>query len=335
MPRFAATHRIECVTRNELTTELCEVSRGLAERFNSAAATRDIVSDLPDYHFLALDGDEAIARCSIWAPANKHPETGLIGHFASVSSQAAEAILEAACKKLKERGAKTAIGPIDSSTWKRYRFVTESSDEPPFFLEPQNPTGWQNHFSGAGFAPIRTYGSSVNEDLTVIDSEGQAIRESLLRCGVRLRRLNAPSVESDLRGIHRVTEIAMSKNFLFNSMSEEQFVAMHKLLLPYVAHEAVIIAERREEVVGFLFSVPNHLEGAKPKTLVMKTIARLPDKELKGLGRLLYAEAHRAAHELGFTRAIHALFALNNRAHVISDYYARPIRQYQLFGREL
>ena len=35
-----------------------------------------------------------------------------------------------------------AVGPLDGSTWRRYRLVTERGVEPPFFMEPDNPDDW-------------------------------------------------------------------------------------------------------------------------------------------------------------------------------------------------
>ena len=48
-----------------------------------------------------------------------------------------------------------------------------------------------------------------------------------------------------------------------------------------------------------------------------------------------FARAHEAARQLGFTRAIHALFHEANRSGRISGHTARVIRRYTLFARSL
>ena len=42
-----------------------------------------------------------------------------------------------------------AVGPMDGSTWRRYRFITERGAEPAFFLETYNPDVWPLNFTGA------------------------------------------------------------------------------------------------------------------------------------------------------------------------------------------
>jgi hypothetical protein len=53
------------------------------------------------------------------------------------------------------------------------------------------------------------------------------------------------------------------------------------------------------------------------------------------LGQLLLAEVQRRAHDLGFSRAIHALVRDWSHLRRISSRYAQPIREYTLFARVL
>ena len=71
------------------------------------------------------------------------------------------------------------------------------------------------------------------------------------------------------------------------------------------------------------------------QTVIIKTLAALPDRCYAGLGQLLLAEVQRQAHRLGFQRAIHALVRDSIHLRRISGRYAQVIREYTLFARVL
>jgi hypothetical protein len=91
--------------------------------------------------------------------------------------------------------------------------------------------------------------------------------------------------------------------------------------------------------VGFLFGVPDALRqkrGAPIDTFIIKTVAILPRHELGGLGGVLVGRAHEVGRELGFERCIHALMHDRNAlARNISDGYAKPMRRYTLYKKDL
>ena len=139
--------------------------------------------DAPDQHLQIVDGDQILARASIWLNGPQlqpSQATGLIGHYAADSLETGRAMLEFACETLQRAGCVAAIGPMDGSTWKSYRLVSDagssdaSSDsssaassqttEAPFLLEPHNPLGWNAHFLESGFAVLASYHSSLSID---------------------------------------------------------------------------------------------------------------------------------------------------------------------------
>src|SRR6185437_16195455 len=124
-----------------------------------------------DEHWLLVDATGAVARCSLWwsaAPAYQQHRVGLIGHYAA-DDTLAEALLRHACERLRQAGCTIAIGPMDGSTYNRYRLVTEPGTEPPFFLEPTTPASWPAHFTENGFAPIAEYYSAAQDHLEATD----------------------------------------------------------------------------------------------------------------------------------------------------------------------
>jgi len=122
-----------------------------------------------DRHCLLLDGAGLpVARCSLWwsnPPSFGDERPGLIGHYSALNTMSAKVLLDGACEELAARGCSIAIGPMDGSTWRRYRLLTDRGSEPLFFLEPDNPDDWPGHFTSAAFSPLAHYFSVLNEHL--------------------------------------------------------------------------------------------------------------------------------------------------------------------------
>lgn len=307
-----------------------------------ALSADDIAQHAPALSLTAVGDGRVRARCSLWlddVPPHEGHRIGVIGHYAAGDNEAAVALIEAACAELARHGCTLAVGPMDGTTWRRYRLVIDRGEEPPFFLEPNNPDDWPDHFAAAGFAPIAWYLSSLNDDLAHRDPRADAVAERLATNGVTVRQIEMASFEEELARIHRVASIAFRDAFLYTPLPQDAFAAQYRAIRPLVRPELVLIAEREGEPVGFSFSVPDALEpmrGAPPKTIVLKTLAVLPDRaRLSGLGSLMADRTHRIAQSLGYTRAVHALIHESNHSRAISERTGRPIRRYALFGRPL
>lgn len=296
----------------------------------------------PDEHWLLVNDDGApSARASLWwknAPPHAMHQLGIIGHFAATDARAGCELLQHAVARLAECGCTLAVGPMDGNTWRRYRLVTERGVEPPFFLDPDNPPDWPTHWTGAGFAPLASYFSALNPDLTREDPQVARAGERLSRLGVRLRPLNTADLEADLRRIYAVSARAFTANLLYTPLSEADFLAQYTALRDRMKPELTLLAELGGEVVGYVFTLPDWQQAARGEavdTVIVKTVAVLPERRCAGLGAWLVAETQRAARALGYRRAIHALMHESNNSLNLSGRYATPFRRYTLFGKEL
>ncbi|HEY7475645.1 MAG TPA: hypothetical protein VH679_11575 [Vicinamibacterales bacterium] len=296
----------------------------------------------PDLHLLGVgNGSILAARCSCWwqrTPALPAERVGVIGHFAASEPAAGIALLQAACDRLREAGCTVAVGPMDGNTWRRYRFVTERGAEPPFLLEPDNPDDWPDEWRKAGFAPIATYTSALNGDLTQDDPRIDRARVRLVDAGVTIRPLDVSKADADLRRMFALSLESFSRNYLYTPIEEAEFLEQNRAILPLVKPELVLLAECGAELAGFLFAIPDALQarrGAAIDTIIIKTVAVGEGRSRAGLGSVLVATAQATAHRLGFSRAIHALMHEQNVSQNISRRYAQPIRRYELFARRL
>jgi hypothetical protein len=136
------------------------------------------------------------------------------------------------------------------STWRHYRLVTERGGEPTFFLEPDNPDDWPDHFLALGFQPIAHYISAVNSDLGCEDPRLNRIAERLSAQGIRIRPLDPRHAEDDLRRIYAVSAVSFRNNFLYTPIAEADFLAQYRALLPALRPELVLIAGPRTKRWG-------------------------------------------------------------------------------------
>jgi hypothetical protein len=295
----------------------------------------------PDLTLLARDGATVGARCSLWwrdTPPHDGVRVGAIGHYAASDDRAAAHLLDEACRVLSQH-CRLAVGPMDGNTWQKYRFVTEWGTEPPFFMEPTNPDLWPTQFAQAGFGTLAHYFSALNTDLSVRDQRLPELQARFAERGVTLRAIRMDDFETELRRIYAIAEHAFTDNVLYTPISFEQFAVQYRAGAAFVVPELVLIAEQDRIPVGFSFSVPDLLErqrGEKTRTVILKTVAALPDRSrFNGLGSLMIDATHEAARTLGFTRVVHALMHESNQSLRISARTATVMRRYALFAKPL
>lgn len=295
-----------------------------------------------DAHWSLVDKNgEVLAECSLWwrrTPSLPGHRVGLIGHYAARHAPAAQRLLEHACRELAGGGSTLAVAPVDGSTWRRYRLIVERGNEPVFFLEPDNPDDWPAHFLAIGFTPLAQYLSTVTTDLGRSDPRTAELGGRLAAEGIRIRAFDPARPEEELRRIYGVSSAAFLGNLLYTPIAEAEFLAQYKPLLPCVRPELVLIAEARGRAIGFLFAIPDRLQksrGLLVDTVIIKSLAVLPESAGGGLGSLLIARCHEVSRELGYARVIHALMHEANASARISRHSTRPIRRYAVFARTL
>ncbi len=301
---------------------------------------RSLSAEAADKHFAVIGpGNSLRARCSIWwrdTPSLHGERIGAIGHYAATDSEAGRVVIRQAVAGLRSQGCSTAVGPMNGNTWNSYRFVVERGTAPPFFLEPDNPSSWPEHFTECGFDPLAWYVSEINYDFANRQPELGSLRKKMKRLGVQIAPIDLDDSAEDLNGVYNVVCASFRDSFLYTPLDRDSYRAIYEPLLRKVDPRLMLVAKHDGRVVGFVFSLPDYLQqGDKIDTIVIKTFAILPDKCYSGLGRVLIVDMLQNALSMGYTTAISALMHTDNRSQKISSGCAGPMRRYALFARSL
>jgi GNAT superfamily N-acetyltransferase len=312
----------------------------------AALAPDAVAASGADLHLLAAgpSGAGAAARCSLWwtsTPPSHTPghRLGLIGHYAAMDADAGTAVLAHACALLAEHGCTLVVGPMDGDTAHRYRLLTERGDEPLFFLEPDNPDDWPAHWIAAGFTSLAQYYSALQPTLEHDDPRVPALAAAFEAEGVRIRPLELDHFDDELRRVYTVAAPSFLDNFLATPLDEAAFLAQYQPVRPFLEPELVLLAEGGDALLGFVFALPDWMEaqrGQPVTTVIVKTLAVLPEYAGRGLATLLSARLQERAVALGYTRAIHALMHEGNVSRHVSERFDGHIfRRYTLYARPL
>lgn len=265
--------------------------------------------------------------------------TGLIGHYESMDCGAAVAMLHHAVTELRERGAERILGPINGSTWGRYRVALppapgDGDPEPPYLSEPTNPPEYPTHFQEAGFRVAATYESAIVEDLAEPDPRRDELAERVRARGAVIRPLDLDRFDDELRALYELSVGAFAENLYYSPIAFDEFRARYLPLRPLLEPELVRMAEDADgRLLGFVFAFPDLLtmQAGRPTRAVLKTLATAPAARGLGLGAFLTDEVRRLAHEMGYASVIHALMQADNASVRISRHTARVFRRYALY----
>lgn len=296
-----------------------------------------------DFQYQIIDQEQKIlAQCSLWwqnTPLYQGEKVGFLGNY-QATKESATLLLETAENTLKKFGCNWIIAPVDGTIWQRYRLITEDyNNYPQFFLEPDYPPIYLEHFRSQNFIPIAHYYSNICENLQIKNICSSKYKQKLLQKNLKIRAFNLANFEQEMAKIYKIIGQSFQNNFLYQSLPEEKFIKLYQKLLPYINPELIRIVEDQKQPVAFLFAIPDILQqqrGETIKTLIIKTVAVLPVRKYVGLGTILVNECHQIAQKLGYNQVIHALMHEDNISRKISQrYQSKIIRRYSLLGKKI
>ena len=130
-------------------------------------------------------------------------------------------------------------------------------------MEPRNPLDWPQYFIENHFHIIANYSSST-VDLSVPlenSSTFDKTRHRLIEKNkILIRQIDTNRFEEELRKIFIMARESFHQNFLYQPITETEFIATYRKIEPVLDPEFVRIAEFEGQIVGFIFAVQD-MEG--------------------------------------------------------------------------
>lgn len=293
---------------------------------------------------VAWRGDRPLACCSLMTAADLHSApgvTGMVGHYEALEHEAGVALLLHARELLAARGVARVLGPLNGSTWARYRLVLPPAPEdptydPPSFLgEPRNPLEYPEQFEAAGFELVSRYESRIDEAPGEEAADAAQLAARVRSQGIRIRPLDPGRFDDELRTLFDVSLAAFAENPYYAPIELDSFRRMYQGIRPLIDPGLVLIAEDvRGAALGFQFAFldPLSRRNDRPTRAIIKTIATLPAARGRGLAGHMFDLIRRAACERGCVAVIHALMHVTNFSmNMSARHRTRHFRRYALY----
>jgi GNAT superfamily N-acetyltransferase len=243
---------------------------------------------------------------------------------------------------------------MDGDTWHSYRLNLGPWDDPPFLLEPYNPSYYPCLWEANGFSVLRHYHSSslekVSGAMLSLEPKWRAVAEA----GYSLDPLRLDRFEHELGRIHALSVAIFRGNFLYNEISPERFVEHYRDARRLVDPDLVRFAVAPDgSDAGFIFAYPDRFRAVaamkgrrgplamlrylalrnRAEAVNLKTLGVLQSHRRSGVGAALMYEGYRGAAEKGYQRVNLCLFMEGNPSGGLEGGLARPLRTYALYSR--
>lgn len=292
--------------------------------------------------FLKNENEEtASATCYFEdTPIYNEKNIGCIGKLEIKNKEAGIQLLKKCEEILKEKNVNFIVAPMNGNTWKKYRTMKYTNDDDLFVLENVNPMEHNEILKEAGFEEIHTYTSTKGLIENAYKSEVLDIAEQGLEDeNITIRTFNKQDSISDLKKIFNVSKQSFCRNPFYTPIAEEDFLKQYEQYIPMVDSDLILIAEKDGQEIGFVFCIPDFNEakaGKEITTLVLKTIAVLPEYEYLALGNILLNKIAKTAENKGFKQWIFAFMYSNNTSQKMAERNnTKIIREYALYGKEV
>lgn len=306
---------------------------------------------------VAMDNGQCVARLvarrSSALTDDSNRPVGMIGFFEALNQPETVAeLLRAAIRFLQETGAGMIIGPMDGDTWHKYRFNVGPFERPPFLMEPYNPAYYPVLWEKCGFQSLEKYYSKYVPDIAEVIPSLEKILKRVISRGYRLRPLRLDRFRDELSIFYRLSTEIFADNFLYEDISENDFVGMYEPVKAMVDPQFVWFAQAPDDsYAGFLFATHDYHEAAaamrggrglmaklrfflnrgRSNAVNMKSLGVVNGHRRSGLGAALACQGYKMGLEKGYHRANLCLIRDGNPSGQLDGGKGTVSRRYRLY----
>jgi len=217
--------------------------------------------------FLAYRGDELAGRVAAIVDRNHNAFHGekvvFFGMYESVDDAGvARALLEAVEAWGRERGQDILRGPVNLSLNDECAFLYEGYDSPPAVMMPYNPPYYDGLMTAAGLAKAKDLYAFFMDRNFVVDPKVRMVIEKTKSAfpDLVIRSFDRKLWREDSEKIKAVYNRGWERNWGFVPWTDKEMDATVKKLLSLADLRIVVIAENKDQPVGFAFALPNYNE---------------------------------------------------------------------------
>ncbi|MCE7875552.1 hypothetical protein DYH09_35025 [bacterium CPR1] len=136
--------------------------------------------------------------------------------------------------------------------------LVEGFEHEPYFLMPYNPAYYLEYLEQAGMHKLKDlYAHEILPDSARLEVARKAAQRAE-QCGVEVRTLKRSRLPQDVRSMAEVFDSALSGNWGFEPIDEEQVQALLLLTRYFLDPKLVWLASYEGRDVGSLFMLPNY-----------------------------------------------------------------------------
>ena len=290
-----------------------------------------------------VEGEDVLAGATCFyagTPEVSGQRIGTIGELTISDNEAGVKLLDECERILQEKGVKQIVAPMNGNTWKQYRSLKWSNGDAPFVMEKVSPVEYNEVFEKAGFKEIDEYTSTKGKVKDYFDNEIlDEIEKRLADENITIRKFEKAKAVEELKKIYNVSVKSFCRNPFYTPIDEDNFIAQYTPFIEMVDDELILLAEKDGEEIGFLFAIPDFNEmqtKGKMSTLILKTIAVLPEYEDMAIGNVMTRMIAKKAIDKGFEDWIFAFMFKDNTSQKLAERNGtQTMREYVLFGKDL
>ncbi len=291
---------------------------------------------------LVEEGKEvAKAKCYLVnTPKIDGKNIGTIGDIEIINREYGRNLLSECEKIFVEKDIHTIVAPMNGNTWKKYRTLKTTNNEPEFLLENVSPIEYNDLLENAGFKECNVYTSNKGKIDDAYNSEIiEILKNKFIKKNIEIRKFNKEKAIEDLTKIYNISIKSFKRNPFYLDIEKEKFLAQYKQYLKLIDNDFILIAEKNGKEIGFIFCIPNGNElktQGKVKTLIIKTIAVLPEYRNLAIGNVMLSNIAKIAKKRGFEDWIFAfMHSTNTSQKMAKRNKAEVIREYALYRKEI
>ncbi|GAB4534354.1 MAG: hypothetical protein Fur0020_00890 [Thermodesulfovibrionia bacterium] len=250
-------------------------------------------------------------------------DAGFFGFFECINdTPVSQLLIENVKEWLKGKGLHIMRGPMNFSTNEECGLLIEGFDEPPMVMTTYNPPYYRALIEGCGMRKAKDLFAYIIDVPDALPQKTYRVAEVARNRNIKVRHVDMGSFKDELNIFKRIYNSAWQRNWGFIPMTDEEIEYMAERLRQIIIPELALIAEYKDEPVGFMMLLPDinyvlkRLNGRLFPFGIFKALwysRRIKDLRLlllgiregfrrRGVDALLFSEAFRYGKGKGYKR---------------------------------